>query len=233
MFRLIKILLLGLLFLNKSLFAQTQEFPQWRFSADPTHLLFNNFGLRIERQIKNKTIGLHLGVKVASKQTAVLQDQKGWGSEYAQLNFYNPVNNALTLRLNNKFYVKDPIIGFIEFGVFYRHWWIKDKYLEFENDRKGYVSKGIRREQQNIYGFDFSIGRSFSFTKTGRYRPFVDLSAGLGARLKTGVFETFNGEKNGQSFAYNQTGLFKWWPSVHFSLYFGLAKYASPKVRTK
>lgn len=221
------------LFLNLAPLAQAQEYPQWRFSSDPTHLLVNNFGLRAERQIKNKTFGLYLGLKVASKKTAELSGGNHVGSGYTFGNFNNPVNNGLTIGLVNRYYVKDPIIGFLDFTVFYRHWWINDKYIEFESFERGYLSKGIRRERQDIYGFKFLVGETIPFRKHGKFRPYMELAAGAGVRLKTGVFETFNGEINGQSFAYGQDKLVEWWPTVHINLSFGLAKYASPKLQAK
>lgn len=218
-----------LLLLNFKLFAQNEK-VKWRFSTDPTHLLVNNFGLRAERQIKNKTIGLYFGVKVASKETAKRSIGNHVGSGYTFGNFFNQVNNGITIGLVNRYYIKDPIIGFLDFTVFYRHWWINDKYIEFDS-RKQF--KGIRRERQDIYGFKFLVGETIPFRNQGKYRPYIDVAAGVGVRLKTGVFETFNGEKNGQSFTYNQTGLVEWWPSLHLSVCFGLAKYASPKLQTK
>lgn len=226
--KIIKFTLL-LLLLNFKLFAQNEK-VKWRFSTDPTHLLVNNFGLRAERQIKNKTFGLYFGVKVASKKTAELSGGNHVGSGYTFGNFSNPVNNGITIGLVNRYYIKDPIIGFLDFTVFYRHWWINDKYIEFDSREQ---FKGYRRERQDIYGFKFLMGETIPFLNQGIYRPYVDVAAGVGVRLKTGVFETFNGEKNGQSFTYNQTGLVEWWPSLHLSVCFGLAKYTSPKLQTK
>lgn len=208
---------------------KAQENPVWRFSTDPTHLLVNNFGIKVERQINKKTFGLYIGVKVASAKTAKLSAGSNVGSGYSFGNFSNRVNNGITIGINNRYYVNDPVIGFIDFSMFYRHWWIKDKYLEFDNVEGGSSPfKGVRNESQDIYGFKFLIGETFTLSQNGKFRPFIDLATGIGVRLKTGVFETFNGEINNVRIQYNRYTSSEWWPSIHIGVNIGFAIYPKP-----
>ena len=197
----------------------------YRITTIPFQYLFNDYSFTFEKVYSNRrTLGLTLGFRPSTQSGGNLDFiPHGLIGGYSNQNFWNPLDNAITIGLNSKYYFSKYNNLFFEGNIFYRLWWFDKKnitYNDVENLDESW--SGIRTERQNVYGLKLLFGNSFQIRTNIKIKPIIDLYCGVGLRYKTCRFETINGTfYNSLFLPYKLETENYWAPSVHFGLKVG------------
>jgi hypothetical protein len=195
----------------------------YRITTIPFQYLFNDYSFTFEKVFSNRrTLGLTLGYRPSTQNGGEIST-RGLFGHYSYGDFFNPLDNAITIGINSKYYFSKYNNLFIDGNLFYRLWWFdkkNSKYINGENLDESW--SGIRTERQNVYGLKLLFGNTFQIRTNIKIKPVIDLYGGVGLRYKTCRFETFNGTfYNSLFLPYKLETENYWAPSVHLGLKVG------------
>ena len=183
---------------------------KYQITTSPMQFVLNEYSLKIERFINNHSIGLKFGYRPSRNKLHEINQ----GLEYFMQNYWNYLYNAYSIELNSKYYLKKKKNYFIDFSIFYRHWWFDNKYCEYYNE-KGYFIKGIRTENQEVYGLKTQLGKTIYFKSGHLIKPLFDIYCGIGVRYKMCKFNLVTSSYNDTEYKNYLS------PSIHFGVNFG------------
>ena len=197
---------------------------KYKIMTQPSQFLSNDFPLIFEKVFNRSTLGFTIAYRPSTQNSGTIKSYgHGLAGAYLYQNFNNNLYNAVTVGVNSKCFIIKKYNLFIEAHLFYRYWWFKNKYAEFDN-AIGTRFKATRTESQNVYGLKILFGNSYQFMKESKIKPIIDVYLGFGVRYKTWQFETFNGTNREKYYSYNkETGNY-WTPTLQGGFKVGIGK---------
>lgn len=183
---------------------------RWMVMVRPIQFAFVEFPVIGEYSYNKNGFGLLFGFRPAYKKNLPLIEyeyvERLW-ENYRALNYFNPLQNSVTVGTYYKVYFLDSYLWHIKTEVFYRHWWFNEKQTEYEDkvrfDKQGYQFKGLRTESQDVYAIQASWGWTFQVSTKFKYDYFIETCVGIGFRYRTFLYETRDGEFWGEPIDYN------------------------------
>ncbi len=185
---------------------------RWLIQFKPLQTIFVEFPVFVEYNYGRYGFGIELAYRPAYKSELPLIQyeyiERLW-ENYRALNYFNPLQNAVTVGTFHKTYFDSWNATHIKLHFFYRHWWFNEKETEYndhvrENGRnvQGYQFKGVRTENQDIYGLKSTFGGTFSIRTKLKHEVVLEPYVGLGYRYKTYHYQTWDGEFWGEPIDY-------------------------------
>lgn len=178
----------------------------YRFTTEITQYAFGNIPISLEKFFgKRATIGIDLGIRIATKQSGVFQNKEMFpftGSsayDYTIQNTFNRFYNAYTLGIHFKYYLSDSRRFYLEPAFYYRYWWFNEKEVEFTRESNGdfrgfgFFFNGIRTENQKDYVFSLNLGRTIKFKQNRKRNYVLDFEMGIGMIDRSYEFFTLRG----------------------------------------
>jgi hypothetical protein len=213
--------ILTYLFLN---YFSIQAQVKMEVSIKPTQLLFKDVEIGIGIKKINTVTGLLLAYRPSSKDSGTVKaGARGAGGAYPIQNFYNPLYTSFLIGIYRKCYFDKKKVTFFEADLFYRNWAFKNKKASYNND-EGYRFDGLRSENVNVFCLKLLIGKTFYFNQFKKFKPFIDLYAGLSGRYKISDYITQQGFVYDTYYTYKEDLFKELLPSFQFGCSLGIKK---------
>ena len=221
--------------ISTSLLAQRNS-QNYRFTTEFSQYIFGNIPVSIEKLVNKKvTVGLDLGVRIATKQSGTIDNKDYFPFtnkgvyDYTNQNTFNRFYNAYTIGLHFKYYFREQRTFYLEPAFYYRYWYFNEKNIEFGRSDinggfQGYFFEGLRNERQEDYVFCVNLGRTIKLKQTRKNRYVLDFEMGIGIIDRSYKFFTERGSvKDAPVRAYTESGFGKH-PYVNLGLSIGLER---------
>lgn len=200
-------------------FSQNPE-KSIRFTTNPPQYYFTGYNITAEKVQKNLSYGLDVSFKPASCNGCEVQGGVGIFGEYHVQNMRNHNYNALTTSIHSKFYFKKSN-RYLSPQLYFRYWWFENKNFTYDNV-EGYRFSGLRNENQKLYGFKISYGRTKLFNLSSTTSFVLDMAIGAGFYIGTATFETRDGVVWNRPYDYLKENRTVMWPTAHVKIQIGL-----------
>lgn len=174
---------------------------RWVVQFKPLQSMFVEFPVSAEYAFNKHGFGIEAAYRPAWKKELNKIDyeyvERLW-ENYRALNYFNPLQNAVTVGTYYKFYFDRWRCMHLKAHFYYRHWWFNEKETSYQDKvrswEKGYQFSGTRTENQDIYGVKTTFGATFSVDVKQVLNLIIEPYVGFGYRYRTYHYQTWNGE---------------------------------------
>lgn len=181
--------------------AKRYYMTRWVVQFKPLQAMFVEFPVSAEYTYDRHGFGVEIAYRPAWRKNLALIEyeyvERLW-ENYRALNYFNPLQNALTVGTFYKLYFESRRIIHLKMHWFYRRWWFTDKVTAYQDKvrswEQGYQFSGIRSETQDIYGVKLTFGATFSIPTKGFLELVLEPYTGFGYRHRAFFYETKNGK---------------------------------------
>lgn len=182
---------------------------RWLVQFKPLQAMFVEFPVSAEYTVNKHGFGIEAAYRPAWKKELEKIDyeyvERLW-ENYRALNYFNPLQNAITIGTFYKLYFDSYRCTHIKAHFYYRHWWFNEKQTEYDDKvrfgAQGYQFSGTRTENQDIYGAKITFGGTFSINVDKKLEVVLEPYAGFGYRYRSFHYQTWDGEFWGEPINY-------------------------------
>lgn len=179
----------------------------YRISFKPLQAIFLDFPVVVERQFGRHGAVIELSYRMATSDSAEITPRfSGIGDSYFWHSYFNPLNQAVTISVGYKYYFLKRFRHkfFINPNLFYRLWWVDDKWAKYDAWFDHQDFEGHLTERKHVFGVKFLAGKTFLFLEGKKVMPLLEFYVGVGVRGYRYVHDIRDGMVAGQAVGHHR-----------------------------